>query len=90
MNERVPARRVGCEGPSTTRPGGSHWPPLTSGSRPIAAVRMLTDEGVKSTLCGHSTPPAATAAECPEGDLRRPGLKLADRVDSGLSAYRRK
>jgi hypothetical protein len=32
-----------------TRPGDSRRPPLTSGLRPIPAVRMSTGEGVKST-----------------------------------------
>ena len=35
-------------GPLPTRPGGSHRPPLTSGLRPIPAVRMPTGEGVES------------------------------------------
>ena len=35
--------------PNSTRPGGSHRLPLTSGLRPIPAVRMPAGEGVKST-----------------------------------------
>jgi hypothetical protein len=41
----------------TTRPGGSYRPPLTSGLRPIPAVRMPTGEEVKSveSECGAVT-----------------------------------
>jgi hypothetical protein len=45
-------RGVG-EGPESTRPRGSRRLPLTSGLRPIPAVRMPSGEGVKSTQLRH-------------------------------------
>jgi hypothetical protein len=53
----IPADR---EGRLATRPGGSHRLRLTSGFRPIPAVRMPTGEGVKSTLSGRSFPVTST------------------------------
>jgi hypothetical protein len=55
----------------TTRPGGSHRLPLTSGLRPIPAVRMPTGQGIKST---HSRPSAfalGMGLHAPETDLHR-------------------